>query len=66
LDVKKLGGNIYRIRKGKLERLEKEISRLKEEVISMKNDSGNYLFSLKKHDEPILPSIEEEVVEVYA
>jgi predicted RNase H-like HicB family nuclease len=33
---------------------------------NIKDAIAGYLFSLKNHNEPIPPSIEEEVVEVYA
>ena len=39
----------------------------REEAIKNAKDAiAGYLFSLKKHDEPIPPSIEEELVEVRA
>ena len=37
-----------------------------EAVENIKDAISGYLESLKKHDEPIPPSIEEEIVEVYA
>jgi predicted RNase H-like HicB family nuclease len=37
-----------------------------EALENIKDAIAGYLFSLKKHNEPIPPSIEEEVVEVYA
>ena len=37
-----------------------------EAVKSIKDGINGYIESLKKHDEPIPPSIEEEVVEIYA
>ena len=37
-----------------------------EAVKSIKDAINGYIESLKKHDEPIPPSIEEEVVEIYA
>lgn len=37
-----------------------------EAVANIKDAIGGYLFSLKKHNEPIPPSIEEETVEVSA
>ncbi len=37
-----------------------------EAVENIKDAISGYLGSLKKHDEPIPPSIEEEIVEVYA
>jgi predicted RNase H-like HicB family nuclease len=38
----------------------------KEAIINMKNAIEGYISSLKKHNEPIPPPIEEEVVEVNA
>ena len=41
--------------------------RTRQEAISNIKDAINgYLESLKKHNEPIPPSIEEEIVEIYA
>lgn len=37
-----------------------------EAIINIKDAMSGYLESLKKHNEPIPPSIEEDVVEVYA
>lgn len=38
----------------------------KEAIANIKDAMEGYLESLKKHNDPIPPSIEEEVVEVYA
>jgi antitoxin HicB len=37
-----------------------------EAIANIKDAIGGYLFSLRKHNEPIPPSIEEELVEVSA
>jgi len=38
----------------------------KEVIDNIKDAMGGYLESLKKHNDPIPPSIQEEVVEIYA
>ena len=37
-----------------------------EALINIKDAIGGYVVSLQKHNEPIPPSIEEEMVEIYA
>ena len=37
-----------------------------EAIHNIKDTAAGYLESLKKHNEPVPPSIEEEVVEIYA